>query len=399
VSDRYDDDLAERRTGGGRLQGVPATGALPLEWSGSEDGRPAPAGDDFEVWTDVLRARPVERSRFTGHPSAAGERAVPAMSAIDMEDDDDEDFAPVLADRRRGRGRGRRRKPRASAAENVSPLRPVEPDGPVGPKGGAEVVTRVVTGVLIAGGCLLALNAGRAPAVGLVAVVVGLGVMELCHALRSHRPAVVIALGGSLALLVGAYRSGEAAFPLVIGVVAVATLLWFLTPLGKGRPVPGVASTFLVFGYVGVLGGFAGLLLHFPNGVGLLLGLAVCSVSYDVCGFFAGSRLGRHKLAPAVSPNKTVEGLVAGMAGSMFFSFLVVGQITPWGHLSALALGAVVAVMAPLGDLCESLLKRDLGVKDLGGLFPGHGGVLDRFDAILFALPTVYYLVKVLDLA
>jgi CDP-diglyceride synthetase len=268
----------------------------------------------------------------------------------------------------------------------------------VGPKGGAQVITRVVTGVLIAAGCLLTLNAGRGPATGLVAVIVGLGVMELCHALRSHRPAVVIALGGSVALVVGAYGSGEAAFPLVIGVVAVGTLLWFLAPLGKGRPVPGVAATFLVFGYVGVLGGFAGLLLHFPNGVGLILGLAVCSVSYDVCGFFAGSRLGRHKLAPSVSPNKTVEGLVAGMAGTMLFSMLVVGQITPWGRLSALALGAVVAVMAPLGDLCESLLKRDLGVKDLGGLFPGHGGVLDRFDAILFALPTVYYLVKVLEL-
>jgi phosphatidate cytidylyltransferase len=283
----------------------------------------------------------------------------------------------------------------------VSPLRPVseEPDGPVGPKGGAEVVTRVVTGVLIAAGCLLLLNAGRAPSTGLVAAVVGLGVMELSHALRSQRPAVVIALAGSVALVVGAYRWGEAAFPALIGLVAVSTLLWFLAPVGRGRPVAGVSATFLVFAYVGVLGGFAGLLLSFPNGVGLLLGLAVCSVSYDVCGYFAGSRLGRHKLAPSISPNKTVEGLLAGMAGSVVFAVVVVSQITPWDTLSALALGTVAAIMAPLGDLCESLLKRDLGVKDLGGLFPGHGGVLDRFDAILFALPAVYYLAKVLELS
>jgi phosphatidate cytidylyltransferase len=87
---------------------------------------------------------------------------------------------------------------------------------------------------------------------------------------------------------------------------------------------------------------------------------------------------------------------MAGMAGSVVIGFVLVGSISPWGHFSALALGVVVAVMAPLGDLCESLLKRDLGVKDLGGLLPGHGGVLDRFDAMLFALPAVYYLIKLL---
>ena len=76
---------------------------------------------------------------------------------------------------------------------------------------------------------------------------------------------------------------------------------------------------------------------------------------------------------------------------------ILVGSIHPWGRFDALALGVVVAVLAPLGDLCESLLKRDLGVKDLGGLLPGHGGVLDRFDAMLFSLPAVYYLIKLLD--
>ncbi len=129
----------------------------------------------------------------------------------------------------------------------------------------------------------------------------------------------------------------------------------------------------------------------------MLVGLAVCTVAYDVCGYAAGRRFGRRPLT-RVSPNKTVEGLVAGMAGSLFFAVAVVAMITPWDRLSALALGAVVAVLAPLGDLCESMIKRDLGVKDLGGLLPGHGGVLDRFDAILFCLPAVYYLVRLLEL-
>lgn len=77
--------------------------------------------------------------------------------------------------------------------------------------------------------------------------------------------------------------------------------------------------------------------------------------------------------------------------------FVLVGSISPWGRFDALALGVVVAVLAPLGDLCESLIKRDLGVKDLGGILPGHGGVFDRFDAMLFSLPAVYYLIKLLD--
>ena len=85
------------------------------------------------------------------------------------------------------------------------------------------------------------------------------------------------------------------------------------------------------------------------------------------------------------------------MIGCLFFAVLVVGTITPWDRSTALALGAVVAVLAPLGDLCESMLKRDLGVKDLGGLLPGHE-ILDRFDAILFCLPAVYYLVRLLEL-
>ena len=103
-------------------------------------------------------------------------------------------------------------------------------------------------------------------------------------------------------------------------------------------------------------------------------------------------------IAPAISPNKTAEGLLAGMAASVVIGFILVGSISPWGRFNALALGVVVAVLAPLGDLCESLIKRDLGVKDLGGLLPGHGGVFDRFDAMLFCLPAVYYLVLALGI-
>ncbi len=102
----------------------------------------------------------------------------------------------------------------------------------------------------------------------------------------------------------------------------------------------------------------------------------------------------------ATSPNKTVEGLVGGMVMAIVFVVVpcvLFPGISPWDNFGdALLLGLVAAVTAPLGDLCESLLKRDLDVKDMGGLLPGHGGVLDRFDAILFVLPATYYLARIL---
>jgi phosphatidate cytidylyltransferase len=342
--------------------------------------------DDLDVWSDVLRRRPAEAARLTGHPSAAGERIAAATARRRPP-------APPARDEDGGA---------TEAATSVSPLRPVAPQPEEPSKGrsfGSELATRVITGVVMAAGGLLVLNSGPGPASVLVSVIVALGVIELCGALRTqgYRPAGLVALLGSVGLVLGAYHAGESAFAAVAAVVIPATLLWYLAGVSKGRPAPGVASTLLVFGYVGVMGGFAGLILAQPDGIGLVLGLVLCSVGYDIGGYLAGSRFGRRHIAPSISPNKTAEGLLAGMAASVVIGFVLVGSISPWGRFNALALGVVVAVLAPLGDLCESLIKRDLGVKDLGGLLPGHGGVLDRFDAMLFALPAVYYLIKFLD--
>jgi CDP-diglyceride synthetase len=431
VVDRHDDELAERRaTARPRRQRAAGGGALPLQWADPPDGLVveeelgeeadsdvAPGGpvaedddteigevevgetidltgrvqrgrgDDLEVWSDVLRRRPAEAARLTGHPSAAGERIAAATARRRQ---------PVPA-------AGANEIDGASAAEpSVSRLRPVppEPEEPPKAKGfGSELATRVVTGVVMAAGGLLVLNSGPGPASVLVSIIVSLGVIELCGALRTqgYRPAGLIALLGSVGLVLGAYHGGEAAFAAVSALVIPITLLWYLAGVSKARPAPGVASTFLVFGYVGIMGGFAGLILAQPDGIGLLLGVVLCCVGYDIGGYLAGSRFGRRHIAPSISPNKTAEGLLAGMATSVVTGVVLVGSISPWGRFDALALGVVVAVLAPLGDLCESLIKRDLGVKDLGGLLPGHGGVFDRFDAMLFSLPAVYYLIKLLD--
>jgi phosphatidate cytidylyltransferase len=161
------------------------------------------------------------------------------------------------------------------------------------------------------------------------------------------------------------------------------------------------AVTMFGYGYVGVLGGFAGLLLVFRHGVGMIAGLVLCVAAYDIVGYLVGSRMGRRPLLPEVSPNKTIEGLIGGTIAAIVMGAIVskVIGLHPWDRLShGVLLGLVVAVFAPVGDLVESMLKRDLGLKDLGTILPGHGGVLDRFDAVLLCLPAVYYLVVALGL-
>jgi phosphatidate cytidylyltransferase len=185
--------------------------------------------------------------------------------------------------------------------------------------------------------------------------------------------------------------------------ITAFTLLWYLFGVERGSAVAGTASTLLVVGWVALLGSFAGLLLDpvaFPHrhGIAFLLGAIIATVANDVGALVVGRWVGSRQLAPSVSPNKTWEGLAGGALASILVSTVVVGAIHPWSASNAALLGVVVAVVAPLGDLSESLLKRDLRLKDMGTLLPGHGGVLDRVDALIFVLPATYYLVRALNL-
>jgi len=337
-------------------------------------------------------------------PAGGAPAPVPAPARsgglhIEEPADGDGGAEPDLRGPPAGAGRGPRTATATGAPEGAARRRPLPP--PPAPEPApqrGDLATRVVTGVAVAVVGLICLKLGAGATTVLAAVIVGLASFELYEGLRraTFRPAAILGILGSVGLVFAAYKRGDAAFPLIVALVMVFTLLWYLIEVVRARPTVNIGATLLGFAYVGVLGGFAGLTLALPDGVGIILGLVISAVGYDVFGFLIGSQFGRTRLAPTISPNKTVEGLLGGMSAA-----LVLGVITsaviglhPWAPSvgRGLALGAVVAVMAPLGDLCESMLKRDLRVKDLGTLLPGHGGVLDRFDAILFCLPAVYYL-------
>ena len=143
---------------------------------------------------------------------------------------------------------------------------------------------------------------------------------------------------------------------------------------------------------IGSLGAFVGLLRDLPDGVFWVFIVLAMTWLNDTAAYFVGHRYGRHRLAPRISPGKTVEGFFGGFAGSLagFLLFwLIFGRPVPL--TDGLWLTLLVGLFGPLGDLSESLLKRGFGVKDSGTLIPGHGGVLDRIDALLFAAPVVYF--------
>jgi phosphatidate cytidylyltransferase len=170
--------------------------------------------------------------------------------------------------------------------------------------------------------------------------------------------------------------------------------------------VIGLSSTLLAVGWIGLLGSFAALMLVLGEteagvgepGIGILLVALLGTLGYDIGGYAVGRNAGTRPLS-AASPNKTVEGLVGGILGAVIVTVIACTLIAPFSEADFTAwllVGVAIAIAAPLGDLCESLIKRDLDVKDMGTILPGHGGILDRFDALLFVLPVVYYLARIL---
>jgi phosphatidate cytidylyltransferase len=190
-------------------------------------------------------------------------------------------------------------------------------------------------------------------------------------------------------------------------VILVFTSLLFICLAGvlldkKSRQQTLVVG-FELFGmvYVGLGISYVALLRGIPGSEGIYYALLVFIITWlcDICAYFAGIRFGRHKLCPRFSPKKSMEGAVAGIIGAGIGAFLInfivklSFSITTMSGFSAVLLGSVGAIFGEFGDLFESMLKRDVKLKDSGNIIPGHGGMLDRFDSLLFVAPVVYYFI------
>lgn len=270
-----------------------------------------------------------------------------------------------------------------------------------GTPNGRNPVVATVTGLAIGGVALICFAIGPAASLAIACLVLLLAAAECFQALRRARfePAALIGLVAAPGFAIAGYLKGTEAIPFVAAVAIVATIGWYLVGVTRRHVVANISVSLLGIAWIGLLGSFAGLLLDptaFPHshGVAYLLGAAEVTVAYDVGGYAFGSVLGKHKLAPALSPNKTWEGLVGGSLSALVVALAVTSFMAPWTLERALWLGIVAAIVAPLGDLAESMIKRDLRVKDMGRLLPAHGGVLDRVDALLFVLPATYFLVR-----
>ena len=265
-------------------------------------------------------------------------------------------------------------------------------------RSGRNLPAAVAVGAVLAALFFGALRLGEAATVALIVVVLVLAAAEFYRAARplGYRPATLAGLAGVGGLTVAVHLRGVEAYPIVLAVAGVTIFCWFLFGVEREHPTANLAITALGLLWVGGLGSFAALMLREPNGDSMLIGAVIGTVAYDVGGYIVGRTTGQSRLAPRISPNKTHEGLIGGIVLSVVITTLVLNRfpgVFPWtgSLLDALWLSAAVALAAPLGDLTQSMIKRDVSVKDMGSLLPGHGGVFDRFDALLFALPAAYF--------
>lgn len=266
--------------------------------------------------------------------------------------------------------------------------------------GGRNLPVAIVVGVVLAALFLGALLWHPVAFAAIVAVLVCVAYLEIDRVLAPiGRPLQVpVLVVMSVVMLFGAFDSRHAGQAIGVLGLFLGALIWQLGDRDRSDVLGRLATTLFLGLWVGFLGSFAVLMVaHGEAGAIGVLAVIGAAILSDIGGYGFGVAFGRRKVAPTVSPNKTWEGLVGGLVLATVGAAIALPALdegfTP-------AVGAIVGLAcglaAFLGDLLESAVKRDLGVKDLGGLLPGHGGVLDRVDGILVALPVGYFLLELL---
>jgi phosphatidate cytidylyltransferase len=374
-------------------------------WRDDDPSAEIPATDDpsggfdhdatGEVRTDML-SEPIPRPG-TGDSTAPPPRREPGRITIGTD--------PSGVARRPSESQSRRR-----AAQQRSG----RPAGPARTAGSSSATSRNMPAAVAAGAILAALfiiaTLWRPVAVlVLVVAVLAIAAFEYFGKVteKGYRPAVAPGLAACVAAPLAAYWLGDQTLPLVVAFAFIAGAVGFIGASGvESGPLPNMAVTTMGVVWIGVLGAFAALILRWSNepaasniGTDTLFLIVLGVVANDIGALFVGSSIGKSPLRAWISPAKTLEGLIGGTLMTILVLFVVglADWSDTWTTGDLLILGVVIAVMAPLGDLTESMFKRNLDVKDFGTVLRGHGGMLDRFDAFLFVLPVAYYVTLVLE--
>lgn len=282
---------------------------------------------------------------------------------------------------------------------DAPPTAPAEPT-PRRNVGGRDLPIAIVSGVLLAIVFLGSLFWHPLAFTIVIAAFVAVAGIESSMELRriGHPVAVPALLLGGLVTVFGAYRSMHTGQAVGVLVLFLGSVAWELADPHRRDVVRTIATTLLLGLWTAFLGSYGVLLVTRPeDGAVAVLAVIGAAVIGDVGAYATGVRFGRHKIAPAISPNKSVEGLVGGIIIASVLAAVVLPLVGDLFTVGSAVVIAVVSVLAGfVGDLTESMVKRDVGVKDLGRILPGHGGVLDRVDGILVALPIGFYAVALM---
>ena len=265
-------------------------------------------------------------------------------------------------------------------------------------RAGRDLRAAIGVGVALGAVVLASLFVYKPVFLGVIVLAVVVGLWELTARLSErkgvHVPLVPLAAGGAAMTCVGYLRGAEGAW-VAMALTVLVTMAWRMTHAPENYLRDTTAAVFAAF-YVPFLATFVAMMLAADDGAQRVVVFLLLTVVSDTGAYAIGWRFGRRKLAPRISPGKTREGLFGAVAfamaaGALCLHFLI-DETTWW---QGLLLGLAVAVSATLGDLAESMIKRDLGIKDMGTLLPGHGGVMDRLDSLLPTAPVVWLLLVV----
>ena len=291
---------------------------------------------------------------------------------------------------------------------NLPGHNPEPPPGPTqGPSGGdpadppkatsragRNLPVAIGVGLVLGGFVVLTLFTVKSTFLIMMGAAVAIGIWELDRALRPRDiqlPLIPLYVGGT-ALWTCAYWLGYRPAFAALGLTIVALFGWRLHGAAEGY-LRDVTAAMFAFAWLPVAGGFVALMLSQTDGAHRVFLFIVVTICSDIGGYFAGILFGKHLLVPAISPKKTWEGLTGSVLACLAAGGVLLPVLFRHGHAwQGLLLGAAVVAVATMGDLVESMIKRDLGIKDMGSLLPGHGGVLDRIDAMLLTAPVTWAL-------